>query len=203
MSIRIYVPFDSTALALGADDVAVAIAAEAKQRGIDIEIVRNGTRGLLWLEPLVEVATPGGRIGFGPVDEDDVPALFDAGFHLGQSSHALALGPVEQIPYLAKQSRLTFARAGVTDPLSLADYEAHDGYKGLRNALGMEPAAIVASVTASGLRGRGGAAFPDRDQMEHGAESPARRKSTSSAMPTKAIRAPSPTASSWKAIPSC
>jgi formate dehydrogenase iron-sulfur subunit len=160
MSIHIYVPGDSTALALGADDVAAAIAAEAARRGVAIDIVRNGTRGLLWLEPLVEVATAGGRIGFGPVDAADVAALFDSGFHLGQGNHPLALGLVEQIPYLAKQSRLTFARAGVTDPLSLADYEAHDGYKGLRNALAMEPAAIVAAVTASGLRGRGGAAFP-------------------------------------------
>jgi formate dehydrogenase iron-sulfur subunit len=160
MSIHIYVPGDSTALALGADDVAAAIAAEAARRGVAIDIVRNGTRGLLWLEPLVEVATAGGRIGFGPLDAADVAALFDSGFHLGQGNHPLALGLVEQIPYLAKQSRLTFARPGVTDPLSLADYEAHDGYKGLRNALAMEPAAIVAAVTASGLRGRGGAAFP-------------------------------------------
>jgi formate dehydrogenase iron-sulfur subunit len=160
MSIRIYIPGDSTALALGADDVATAIAAEAARRGVELDIVRNGTRGLLWLEPLVEVDTAAGRIGYGPVDATDVGALFDAGFHLGQSSHPLALGLVEQIPYLAKQSRLTFARAGVTDPLSLADYEAHDGYKGLRNALAMEPSAIVAAVTASGLRGRGGAAFP-------------------------------------------
>jgi formate dehydrogenase iron-sulfur subunit len=160
MSIRIYVPGDSTALALGADDVATAIAAEAKRRGVELDIVRNGTRGLLWLEPLVEVDTAAGRIGFGPVDVSDVGALFDTGFHLGQGSHALALGLVDLIPYLAKQSRLTFARAGLTDPLSLADYQAHDGYKGLRNALKMEPAAIVAAVTASGLRGRGGAAFP-------------------------------------------
>lgn len=160
MSIRIYIPGDSTALALGADDVAVAITAEAARRGVEIDVVRNGTRGLLWLEPLVEVATAEGRIGFGPVDASDVAALFDAGFHLGESKHALALGLVEQIPYLARQSRLTFARAGITDPLSLADYEAHEGYKGLRNALAMEPAAIVAAVTASGLRGRGGAAFP-------------------------------------------
>ncbi|KQW87037.1 formate dehydrogenase [Massilia sp. Root418] len=160
MSIRIYIPGDSTALALGADDVAAAITAEAARRGVDIDIVRNGTRGLLWLEPLVEVGMAEGRIGFGPVDAGDVSALFDAGFHLGESKHALALGLVEQIPYLARQSRLTFARAGITDPLSLADYEAHEGYKGLRNALAMEPAAIVAAVTASGLRGRGGAAFP-------------------------------------------
>ena len=157
MSITIFVPRDAAALALGADDVAAAIALEAARRQLDVTIVRNGTRGMLWLEPLVEVATPEGRIGFGQVDAPDVASLFDAGF---QRHHALALGLVEEIPYLARQDRLTFARAGVTDPLSLADYEAHDGYRGLRRALAMTPADIVATVTASGLRGRGGAAFP-------------------------------------------
>ena len=159
-TVRIFVPRDATALALGADDVAATIAAEAARRGIAIDIVRNGTRGLLYLETLVEVETEAGRVGYGPVDASDVGALFDAGFHLGAATHALSLGLVEQIPYLAKQSRLTFARAGITDPVSLPDYEAHGGYRGLRNALAMEPAAIVAAVTASGLRGRGGAAFP-------------------------------------------
>jgi formate dehydrogenase iron-sulfur subunit len=157
MSTRFYIPCDSAALAVGADDVAAAIADEAVARGLDIEIVRNGTRGLLWLEPLVEIETPHGRIGFGPVDAGDVRALFDAGFH---DSHPLALGLVDRMPYLARQQRLTFARIGITDPLALADYERHGGYRGLRNALAMAPAAIVATVTASGLRGRGGAAFP-------------------------------------------
>ena len=157
MSTRIYIPGDSAALAVGADAVAARVADEAARRGLDIAIVRNGTRGLLWLEPLLEVETPAGRVGFGPVDAADVPALFDAGF---QDNHPLALGLVEQIPYLARQQRLTFARVGITDPLSLEDYEAHGGYRGLRNALLMAPAEIVASVTASGLRGRGGAAFP-------------------------------------------
>jgi len=154
---RLFVPRDSTALALGADDVAAAIAQEAARRGIDVTIVRNGTRGMLWLEPLVERDTPEGRVGFGRVDAGDVAALFDAGF---ASDHALALGLVDAIPYFARQQRLTFARAGITDPLSLADYEAHDGYRGLRHALTLAPADIVATVTASGLRGRGGAAFP-------------------------------------------
>ncbi|WP_313172773.1 formate dehydrogenase beta subunit, partial [Massilia oculi] len=160
MSVRIYVPADSAALALGADDVASAIRSEAARRGIAIDLVRNGTRGLLYLEPLVEVETPDGRIGFGNVDESDVAALFDAGFHDGQSMHRLSLGLVEQIPYLARQTRLTFARCGITDPLSLSDYEAHGGYRGLRQAVTMTGADIVAAVTASGLRGRGGAAFP-------------------------------------------
>jgi formate dehydrogenase iron-sulfur subunit len=122
MSIRIYVPCDSTALALGADDVAARIAAEAKQRGIDIEIVRNGTRGLLWLEPLVEVDTPARPHRLRPGRRRRRAALFDAGFHPARG-HALALGLVEEIPYLARQQRLTFARIGITDPLSLADYD--------------------------------------------------------------------------------
>jgi formate dehydrogenase iron-sulfur subunit len=117
----------------------------------------------------------GGRIGFGPVDAGDVRAVRRR-LPPGQSGHPLALGLVEQIPYLAKQSRLTFARAGVTDPLSLADYEAHDGYKGLRNALAMEPAEIVAAVTASGLRGRGGAAFPTGIKWNTVLKAPARQK---------------------------
>jgi len=160
MTIRIFVPRDSTALALGADEVAVAIAQEAARRRLDIDIVRNGTRGLLWLEPLVEVETASGRTGFGAIDAEDVAGLFDAGFHLGQTSHRASLGLVEEIPYLKQQQRLTFARAGITDPLSLADYEAHGGYEGLRRALTMDAGAIVDTVIESGLRGRGGAAFP-------------------------------------------
>ncbi len=160
MSTRIFVPRDATALALGADQVAAAIETEAALRGLAIQVVRNGSRGMLWLEPLVEVETAHGRIGFGEVGAADVGALFDAGFHEGESRHNLATGPVEEIPYLKNQDRLTFARCGVIDPLSLEDYQAHGGFQGLRNALAMDGAAIVAAVTASGLRGRGGAAFP-------------------------------------------
>ncbi|MGH8355428.1 MAG: formate dehydrogenase, partial [Pseudomonas sp.] len=157
--ITVYVPRDASALSLGADAVARAIAAEAQARNIELRLVRNGSRGLFWLEPLVEVATPAGRLAYGPVKAKDVPGLFAAGFLQG-GAHPLGLGPTEEIDYLKRQERLTFARAGITDPLSLADYLAHDGYRGLRRALQMEPAAIVAEVLESGLRGRGGAAFP-------------------------------------------
>ena len=156
---RIYVPGDATALSLGADSVARAMAAEAARRGIDVHIVRNGSRGLFWLEPLVEVTAPTGRHAYGPVTAADVPALFDAGF-LQAAAHSLHLGPTEQIPQLASQQRLTFARVGIIDPVSLEDYRAHGGYEGLQRALTMEPSQIVAAVTESGLRGRGGAAFP-------------------------------------------
>lgn len=155
----IYVPRDSAALAVGADAVAARLQAECDRRGLAIRLVRNGSRGLFWLETLVEVATPQGRIAYGPVEPGDVPGLLDAGLLQG-ANHALWHGPTEQIPYLAKQERLCFARMGVTDPLSLDDYQAHDGYAGLRRALTMAPAAIVDDVLQSGLRGRGGAAFP-------------------------------------------
>ena len=159
MSIKVFVPYDSGAIALGAEKVAEAVLAEAQKRNISVELVRNGSRGLYWLEPLVEVATEKGRIGYGPVQVADVPSLFDAGFQNG-ANHALSLGLVEDIPYLKKQQRLTFARVGITDPVSLLDYLAHDGYRGLKNALALSPADIVKQVTDSGLRGRGGAAFP-------------------------------------------
>ncbi|HXA47668.1 MAG TPA: formate dehydrogenase, partial [Burkholderiaceae bacterium] len=160
MATRIFVPCDSSALALGADEVASAIAAEAAKRQLDIQIVRNGTRGLLWLEPLVEVETAAGRMGYGAVEADAVAALFDADFHLGASKHSASIGAVEEYPYLKKQQRLTFARTGITDPLSLSDYEAHGGYAGLRRALELDGKSIVDCLIESGLRGRGGAAFP-------------------------------------------
>jgi formate dehydrogenase iron-sulfur subunit len=157
--VKVFVPRDATALALGADATARAIIAQAHERGVELELVRNGSRGMFWLEPLVEIATAAGRIAYGPVHADDVPSLFDADFLHG-GVHALRLGAVEEIPFFAHQQRLCFARVGVTDPLSIDDYLAHGGFTGLRNALTMAPAGIVAAVTDSGLRGRGGAAFP-------------------------------------------
>ncbi|HSX62037.1 MAG TPA: NADH-quinone oxidoreductase subunit NuoF [Tahibacter sp.] len=159
MSTTVYVPTDSAALSVGAEAVAARIADIAAQRGIPVRLVRNGSRALFWLEPLVEIATGNGRIAYGPVDVADVEGLFDAGF-LDGGAHALRLGPTEEIPFLRQQERLTYRRIGVIDPLSLDDYAAHDGWQGLRRALATAPEAIVAAVTESGLRGRGGAAFP-------------------------------------------
>jgi formate dehydrogenase iron-sulfur subunit len=155
----IYIPGDSGALALGADKVAKTIQSELEARGIEAKIVRNGSRGLYWLEPMVEVATDKGRVAYGPVRAKDVASLFDSDF-LSGGSHALSLGNPEEIPFLAKQTRLTFARCGITDPLSLDDYRAHGGLKGLEKAVAMAPLDIVKQVTESGLRGRGGAGFP-------------------------------------------
>jgi formate dehydrogenase iron-sulfur subunit len=159
MTTTIYIPRDSAALALGADDVAAVLAREAERSGLPLKIVRNGSRGLLWLEPLIEVETAAGRVAYGPVTPEDVPSLLDAGM-LDGGTHALGHGLTEHIPYLRKQERLTFARVGITDPLSLDDYIAHDGYAGLQRALTLPSEAIVAEVIESGLRGRGGAAFP-------------------------------------------
>jgi formate dehydrogenase iron-sulfur subunit len=159
VSVTIFVPCDSSAVSVGADEVAEAIARIATQRAASVRIVRNGSRGMFWLEPLVEVATAQGRIAYGPVAAGDVAGLFEAGFTEG-GAHPLRLGLTEDIPFLKRQERLTFARVGITDPRSLADYEAHGGWRGLRAALAMQGAEIVEQVTASGLRGRGGAAFP-------------------------------------------
>ena len=157
--ITVYVPRDTTACALGADAVAEAITAEATKRSIELNLVRNGSRGLFWLETLVEVATDKGRVAYGPVNATDVSALFDAGFLEGKDGN-LSLGLTEDIPYLKNQQRVNFARAGIIDPLCVDDYKAHGGYAGLDRALAMVPQAIVDEVKESGLRGRGGAAFP-------------------------------------------
>ena len=157
--ITIYVPRDAAALSVGADEVAAAIAAEAKKQKKDVKIVRKGSRGMLYLEPLVEVATAKGRVAYGPVSVKDVPDLFKAGF-LDGAKHKLSHGLTEEIPYFKKQERLTFARCGITDPLSIEDYRKHGGFNGLAKALKMKTIDIVTEVTTSGLRGRGGAGFP-------------------------------------------
>ena len=187
--VKVYVPRDAAALGVGADDTARAIAEEAARRHIDIELIRNGSRGLLWLEPLVEVATLAGRVAYGPVAAHDVASLFDAGFTHGRP-HSLAHGRTEELSYLKNQERLTFARVGITDPRSLEDYLAHGGYRGLDVALAMEPAAIVAAVTASGLRGRGGRHFPLASSGRP-CWALLRSKNSLFATPMKAIRAPS------------
>ena len=159
MTVRIFIPRDAAALSLGAEKVAAAAAKEIADRRLDVEIVRNGSRGLFWLEPLVEVEIDGRRIGYGPVKARDIAGLFDAGLIEG-GAHPLCLGEVEDLPFLKSQTRLTFARCGITDPLSLGDYQAHGGLAGLRRAVSMLPTDIVKEVTESGLRGRGGAGFP-------------------------------------------
>ena len=159
MTVTIYIPKDAAALALGAEKVATAVASEVRERGIDARIVRTGSRGMIWLEPMVEVETPVGRIAYGPVRASDVPSLLDAGFVTG-GAHRLSLGVTDQIPFLARQTRLTFARCGIIDPLSLEDYRAHGGLGGLEKAVALAPLDIVRTVTDSGLRGRGGAGFP-------------------------------------------
>jgi formate dehydrogenase iron-sulfur subunit len=159
VSARVFIARDAGALAVGADEVAAALASAASRRGHALDVTRTGSRGLYWLEPLLEVATPAGRVAYGHVAPEDVDALLDAGLLQG-GPHPLRLGLTDAIPWLKRQTRLTFARCGVIDPLSLADYRAHGGYTGLERALSLGPQAIIEEVVQSGLRGRGGAGFP-------------------------------------------
>lgn len=168
---KIYLPLDSAAVALGADEIANAIEKHAHAKGFAVTLVRNGSRGMVWLEPMVEVESPKGRLAFGPMTLSDVPALFG-----DLSAHPKALGLTEDLPWLKAQTRLTFARVGVIDPLSLDDYKAQGGLSGLTRALTMDKAAIVAEVTASGLRGRGGAGFPTGIKWKTVSEAVADRK---------------------------
>ncbi len=166
---RVFVPRDAGALALGADAVAAALA------GAGAEVIRTGSRGLYWLEPMVEIATTGGRTAYGPVRPGDVPGLLAAGM-LGGEAHALRLGRPEEIPFLARQTRQVFARTGIVDPASLDDYQGHGGLRGLSRALEIGRAATLDVVTRSGLRGRGGAGFPTGLKWRGAAEAPGRRR---------------------------
>ncbi|MFN0171855.1 MAG: formate dehydrogenase beta subunit [Bryobacteraceae bacterium] len=159
MSRKIYIPGDAGAVSVGAGAVARAVADQLSARRLEGTVVRNGSRGLFWLEPLVEVETPLGRVAYGPVPVDAVDSLFESGFLEGKP-HPLCLGLTEEIPYLKRQDRLTFARCGIVDPLSLADYITHGGYRGMERALSLGQEATIEEVANSGLRGRGGAGFP-------------------------------------------
>jgi formate dehydrogenase iron-sulfur subunit len=170
MRTRVYIPRDAASLALGADAVAAFL-----HQAADVEIVRTGSRGLFWLEPMVEVATAGGRIAYGPVSLADIPGLLEAGMLAG-GPHALRLGRPEEIPWLARQTRLTFARCGIVDPLSLDDYRAHGGLAGLARAIEIGPAATIEMVTQSGLRGRGGAGFPTGIKWKTAADAKGERR---------------------------
>ena len=174
MSLRVFIPRDAGAIAVGADEVASKLEQAAAKRGAPIEIVRTGSRGLYWLEPMAEVTTPKGRVAFGPVSVNDAESVFEA--MLANGPHVLRLGIAEEIPWLKRQARLTFARCGVIDPRSLEDYRAHGGYKGLARSLTLTSDSILADVMASGLRGRGGAGFPTGIKWKTVAQASAEQK---------------------------
>ena len=164
MSMTFFIPQDTTALALGSDSVALTMASELKERGVEGGIIRNGSRGMFWLEPLLEVEIDGSRLGFGPVKSSDMPSILDSlnsrTKNTKSLNHPLFLGEVNEIDYLARQQRLTFNRAGVGDPLCIENYQRLSGFVGLTHAIKLKGQEIVDQIKDSGLRGRGGAAFP-------------------------------------------
>ncbi len=173
--VKVFVPRETSAISVGADDVAIAIARKSKQLGTGIELIRNGSWGACWLEPLVEVQVGEQRIAYGNVGPGDVDSLFESGFLEG-GEHARRLGPTVEVPYLINQDRWTFWRCGLIAPLSLDDYIAHNGFKALKTAFEIGSDAVIDAVTASGLRGRGGAGFPTGIKWRTVADAPGEQK---------------------------
>jgi len=174
-AITVYVPRETAAVSLGADEVAERIAAAAVAASHDVNIVRNGSWGVTWLEPMVEVSVDGQRIAYGPVEPGDVDGLVATEFFKG-GEHKLHLGPTAEIEWLKNQDRWTFRRCGLIDPLSLDDYEANGGFAGLRKAFAAGAANVLQQVKASGLRGRGGAGFPTGIKWQTVAEAQGEQK---------------------------
>ena len=172
---RIYVPRETAAVSVGADEVALEVARVAKKSGTDIELIRNGSWGATWLEPLLEVEVDGARIAYGNVAPDDIASMFESGLVAG-GDHERRIGPIMEVPYLINQDRWTFWRVGLTNPLSLEDFEAHHGFKALTTALSEGPEFVLDAVMASGLRGRGGAGFPTGIKWRTVADTPGEQK---------------------------
>lgn len=176
LTVKLYIPKDTTAISLGANKVAEIIEHIAEKNDLPLNIVRNGSRGLYWLEPMIEIETERGRVAYGPVTVDTVNSFLDSKCWLENDKHPLYIGLTEEIPYLKNQQRLTFSRVGIIDPLSLDDYCQHEGFSGLRKALTYSAQQIVTQVTDSGLRGRGGAAFPTGIKWQTVLNTPAKQK---------------------------
>jgi formate dehydrogenase iron-sulfur subunit len=163
--IRARLPKDAAALALGAERVADALRKAAAKQGIELDLVRTGSRGMIWLEPLLEIETDKGWQAFGPLAPEDADAV------LGGTSDKV-LGNIEDHPWLKRQTRLIFARCGTIDP---TDPNACS-FAGLKRAREIGPAAILDEVTKSGLRGRGGAGFPAGIKWKGAADAQAPQK---------------------------
>jgi len=158
-AIKVFVPRETAAISMGANEVALEIERRAEESGESIQLIRNGSWGASWLEPMVEVEVGDARIAYGNVTREDVAGLFESGFLKG-GDHPRRLGPTQEIAYLANQDRWSFSRCGVIDPVSVEDYQKHSGFTALEKALAGGAESVLDAVLTSGLRGRGGAAFP-------------------------------------------
>ncbi|MEQ1756288.1 MAG: NADH-ubiquinone oxidoreductase-F iron-sulfur binding region domain-containing protein [Micropepsaceae bacterium] len=168
---RVFASADSSAVAVGIDSVLTRLIDVARAQSGTLEIVRTGSRGLHWLEPLVEIERDGKRIAYGPLSLADVDARLLTG-----SDHPKVIGPLDEHVWFRKQKRLTFARCGLTDPLSLEQYRSLAGWTGLARARLIGREATIDAIMRSGLRGRGGAGFPAGIKWKTVAEAKGDRK---------------------------
>ncbi len=175
MTVKVYIARETSAQSVGAEAIVRQLIELMQKAGVDLEVIRPGSRGITWLEPLIEVDTEQGRVAYGPVTPDVLPDLIAAGFYLGKP-HALGHGLTEQLPYFSAQQRATFRRCGLVKAGSIENYRAHDGFAGLERALQMSPRQIIDAVKNSGLRGRGGAGFPTGIKWQTVADSVADQK---------------------------
>ena len=152
---KIYIPRDTTACSLGADRVAAVIQRHIEKNHLPLEIVRNGSRGLYWLEPMLELETEQGRVACGPITPDQVDEFMAAASWRNIDKHPLYLGLTEDIDYLKRQQRLTFHRVGVIATTCLEDYFKQRGFAGLRLALDNKPQASSGLLALLGSSGRG------------------------------------------------
>jgi len=158
-STKIFIPRDTASISMGGDEVAIIIEEIAQKEKKEVTIIRNGSWGMSWLEPLIEIEIEGHRVAYGPISETDVIDLFEADFLKG-GSHPLKLGNTNDIAYLKNQQRWTFRRCGLIDPASIEDYIKNRGFSGLEIALQKGSSHVLKELEKSGLRGRGGAGFP-------------------------------------------
>lgn len=168
----------SCGVAAGGRDVYDTLSSKLLQRGLNVELRETGCMGMCYNEVLIEVASPsGGRVFYKHVTPEKVDRLVEEHLIGGQAVAEWAIPEDEINNFLFKQTRIVLRNCGIIAPESIDDYLAVDGYKALEKVLySKSPQEVIAEVTKSGLRGRGGAGFPTGVKWNFARKSPSSQK---------------------------
>ncbi|HET7490005.1 MAG TPA: NuoF family protein [Acidimicrobiales bacterium] len=161
----------ASCLSSGSGAVHTALVDALEAAGVDdVGVKRVGCLGLCAGGPLVSVPETGEL--YREVTAAGAPELAAA------LAAADPTAPRAQPdPFFARQVRVVTEHLGRIDPESLDDYLAVDGYAALERALAeLSPGEVLAEVTASGLRGRGGAGYPTGLKWQTVAKAPGAAK---------------------------